>query len=110
VVCFVENGALYTVAANLQGDIVISENGAPKKSFSGAKDKIDSTATAADGSVYYSSETSVYALRNAVSTRVTGVTTNQKMDVLVSNDHSVYAGSITGFVHKINEDGVTGTA
>ena len=31
------------------------------------------------------------------------------MGVLVCNDHSVYAGSDTGFVHKINGDAVTGT-
>lgn len=31
------------------------------------------------------------------------------MDALVCNDHSVYAGSNTGFVHKINGDAVTET-
>ena len=31
------------------------------------------------------------------------------MDVLVSNDHSVYGGSNTGFVHKINGDAVSAT-
>ena len=31
------------------------------------------------------------------------------MDVMAFNEHSVYAGSNTGFVHKINADAVTGT-
>lgn len=32
------------------------------------------------------------------------------MEVLAANDHSVYAGSNTGFVHKINGDAVSATA
>jgi len=65
--------------------------------------------TAADGSVYYASETFVHALRQGNITRISDVTTNQKMEVLSCNEHSVYAGSNTGFVHKINADAVTGT-
>lgn len=81
----------------------------PSTSWTGPKDKVDSIVTAADGTIYYSSETFVHALRNAVSTRISGVTTNQKMDALVQNDHSVYAGSNTGFIHKINGDAVSAT-
>ena len=54
----------------------MSVGGAPSTQITGAKDKVDAIVTAADNSVYFSSETYVHALRNAVLTRVTGVTTN----------------------------------
>lgn len=65
---------------------------------------------AADDTVYYTSETQVFALCNGEQKRVSGVTTDQVMEVIVANDHSVYAGSNTGFVHKINSVDVTATA
>ena len=40
-------------------------------------------------------------------TRVSGITSNEKMNVLVSNEHSTYAGSVTGYIQKINGDAVT---
>jgi len=58
VVCFIENGALITVAANLQGDLVMSTNGAPSGQISGPKDRPNAiTATASDGTVYFTAET-----------------------------------------------------
>jgi len=32
------------------------------------------------------------------------------MEVMIANDHSVYAGSVTGFIHKINGDAASATA
>lgn len=105
-----ENGALNTVAVNLRGDLVFSVNGQPSQTLTGPKDKVNGiTAAIAENTVYFASETFAHALRNGSQTHVSGVTTDQKMDVLVANEHSVFAGSNTGFVHKINGDAVTET-
>ena len=49
-------------------------------------------------------------MRQGKITRVSEITTDQKMGVLVKNEHSVYAGSDTGFMHKINGDVATVSA
>ena len=41
-------------------------------------------------------------MKDKVATRVAGVTATQKIVIIRSNQHSVYAGSNNGFVHKIN--------
>lgn len=104
-----ENNALNTVAINLRGDLAFSVGGSPANTLTGPKDKTNGITTAADNTVYFSSETYVHCLNNGQMSIVSGVTTDQKMDALVSNDHSVYAGSITGFVHKINGNAVAET-
>lgn len=92
---------------NLSGDLVMSTAGVPSGKISSNKDKLDAITVSADGTVYYSSENSVFALQGTTSTRVSGTKSSQKMDVLATNAHSVYACSIDGNVFKINGDSVS---
>ena len=88
----------------------MSTNGAPSGQFSGAKDKSNAIAVnASDGSVYYTAETYIFSIRDGKPTRVSGVTSTQRMLVMSANEHSVYAGSENGFIHKVNNDAVTVT-
>ena len=57
--------------------------------------------------MYITSENIIYAQKNGATTRVRGVTSNEKMKVMVANEHSTYAGSVTGFIQKINGEEVT---
>jgi outer membrane protein assembly factor BamB len=88
----------------------MSINGAPSGQFSGAKDKPNAiSANASDGTVYFTAETYIFSIRDGKPTRVRGVTSTQRMLAMTSNEHSVYAGSENGFLHKINGDAVTVT-
>lgn len=46
-------------------------------------------------------------MKGGNTTRVSGITSNERMKVLVSNEQSVYAGSVTGYIQKINGEAVT---
>jgi len=88
----------------------MSTNGAPSGQLSGAKDKSNAIAiNASDGSVYYTAETYIFSIRDGKPTRVSGVTSTLRMLVMSANEHSVYAGSENGFIHKVNNDAVTVT-
>ena len=106
-VCFEENGALQTIGVNLGGDLVMTSGGAHTSTIIAQKDRPDATAVGPDQTVYVSSETFIYAMKNGNMTRVSGITSNEKMKVLVSNEHSVYAGSVTGYIQKINGESVS---
>ena len=85
----------------------MTSNGAHTSTIIAQKQRPDGVAVSADQTVYVSSETNIYAQRNGAMTRVSGITSNEKMNVLVSNEHSTYAGSVTGYIQKINGDAVT---
>jgi len=66
VVCFEEEGAMKTIAVNLQGDLVMTTNSAPSGTVTAHKFKVNATAVATDNTVYYTSETQVFSIRNGV--------------------------------------------
>ena len=63
-VCFAEDGAVKTIAVNLQGDLVLSTNFATDGHLFASKHLIDTCVADPTnaGGVYYTSETQVFRL------------------------------------------------
>ena len=85
----------------------MTSGGANTSTIIAQKDRPDATAVGPDQTVYVSSEAIIYAMKGGNTTRVSGITSNERMKVLVSNEQSVYAGSVTGYIQKINGEAVT---
>ncbi len=71
--CFEDGGAMQTIACSVNGDLVMSSNSAPAGIISAQKEAFNAITSAADGTVYYSTEIKVFAMREGVSTPVTGI-------------------------------------
>ena len=109
VLCFEEGGAMQTIAVSVNGDLVMSSNSVPAGIISAQKEPFNQVTSSADGTVYYSTEIKVFAMREGVSTPVTGILGKSAFVTMASRESDVYIGSIKGTVHKINENAVTVT-
>jgi len=62
------------------------------------KHKLDAVAVGADQTVYATSEAQIFTVKGDAMKRVSGVTGNDRMTIMVTNEHSTYACSVTGSV------------